>query len=119
MDDHNAIQVEFRAFKGGYQARVAIRNEESGWSSGTWINQSDAPQFLELDWQASTSPLAMNGSQTFQVDGVQSNSLTAIDNDTRRIDSLQFGAVLGVPPTTRGTIHLDEFESRRQSYIGP
>jgi hypothetical protein len=45
--------------------------------------------------------------------------LTAIDNDTRRIDSIQFGAVSEIDAGTRGTIYFDAFESRRQSYIGP
>ena len=44
---------------------------------------------------------------------------SGIDNDTRRIDRVQLGAVSGVDSGTRGTYYLDAFESRRQTYIGP
>ncbi len=41
-----------------------------------------------------------------------------IDNDTRRVDYAQLGAVAGVDTGTRGAYYLDAFESRRQTYIG-
>ena len=42
-----------------------------------------------------------------------------VDNDTRRIDGVQLGAVSGIDKGTRGTYYFDAFESQRQTYIGP
>ena len=41
-----------------------------------------------------------------------------MDNDSRRIDSVQLGAVMSVDAGTRGTYYFDAFESRREGYIG-
>ena len=56
---------------------------------------------------------------TLWIDGVQSGSLSGVDNDTRRIDHVALGAVSGIDAGTLGTYYLDAFESRRQTYIGP
>jgi len=113
------LRVEFRTFKGSYQLRAALRNDGNGWTNSSWANVSDAPHFIESDWQASTFVGANNGSLTLWIDGVQNANLTAIDNDTRRIDQIQLGAVAEIDAGTRGILYFDAFESRRQSYIGP
>ena len=53
------------------------------------------------------------------IDAVQRANLTGVDNDTRRIDRSQLGAVSGIDSGTRGTYYFDAFESHRQTYIGP
>jgi hypothetical protein len=113
------LRAEFRIFKGTYQLRVASRNNGSSWTNSNWANINDGRHFIELDWQASTAAGAINGKLTFWVDGAQKAALTGIDNDTRRIDQIQWGAVSGIDTGTRGTLYLDAFESRRLSYIGP
>jgi hypothetical protein len=55
------------------------------------------------------------GASTFN--GVQKQSLTFIDNDTRTLTDVRLGAQ-GIETGTRGTIYFDDFESRRFSYIG-
>jgi len=117
------LRVEFRILKGNYQLRAALRSDGSAWTSSGWANVSDAPHFIEFDWRASTAAGANNGSLALWIDGgingVPNASLTGVDNDTRRIDHIQFGAVSEVDAGTRGTLYLDAFESRRVSYIGP
>ena len=44
------------------------------------------------------------------IDGVQKFDLTAVDNDTRRIDRVRLGAVTGMDSGTSGTFFLDAFE---------
>ena len=80
---------------------------------------TDGPHSVEWDWQASTAAGTNNGNLTLWIDGAQKASLTSVDNDTRRIDQIQWGAVSGIDASTRGTFYLDAFVSRRQSYIGP
>jgi hypothetical protein len=112
------LRVEFR-YKGGYQLRAALRNDSNSWSNSNWFTLSDAPQAIEFDWRASTASGANNGSLTLWIDGTQRAALTGIDNDTRRMDSIQLGAVSGLDSGTRGTYYFDSFESRRSTYIGP
>ncbi len=56
---------------------------------------------------------------TLWVDGAQTGAMSAIDNDTRRIESVGLGAVSGIDTGTRGTYYFDAFVSQRYTYIGP
>jgi hypothetical protein len=78
-----------------------------------------APHSIELDWRAATGAGANNGGLTLWIDGSQKADITGIDNDTRRIDRVQWGATTGLDTGTRGAYYFDVFESRRQTYIGP
>jgi len=46
-------------------------------------------------------------------------STVSLDNDTWRIDRAYFGVTNAAGAGTSGTYHLDAFESRRESWIGP
>ena len=113
------VRAEFRYYRGSYQLRAALRNDSSNWTSTNWFAISDAPHFIEMDWRAATASGANNGGLTLWIDGQQRANLTGLDNDTRRIDRIQLGAVTGIDSGTRGTYYFDIFESRRASYIGP
>jgi hypothetical protein len=118
------LRVEFRRYNGNYQLRTAALNDAPATGSATWkttgyVTISDAPHFLEIDWQAATAPDANNGSLTFWIDGMQKAKLLNLDNDTRRIDRVRLGAIAGIDAGTRGAYYFDAFESRRYSYIGP
>ena len=117
------LRVELRMFKLHYQVRAALRNDSNGWTNSSWLNIADAPHWIELDWQAAAVAGANNGSLSLWIDGeingAPSASVSGIDNDTRRIDQIQFGVESGIDAGTRGTLYFDAFESRRQSYIGP
>jgi hypothetical protein len=112
-------RVEFRFASGVYQIRAAARDDASTWTASNWFTLSDAPHFIEIDWQAATAVGANNGSLTLWLDGAQQANLTGIDNDTRRIDRVRLGAIAGIDSGTRGTYYFDAFESRRSTYIGP
>ena len=113
------LRVEFRLNKSRHQLRTAIRNDSNSWTNSSWFTISDAPHFIELDWRASTASGANNGGLTLWIDDVPRANLTGVDNDTRRIDRVQLGAVAGIDSGTRGTYYFDAFDSRRQIYIGP
>ena len=117
-DNTLLAQVQLRFSAGDYQVLAGAIDDGWGWSWTPWVTVTDGPHALELNWQAASAAGANNGGLTFWVDGVQQGSFTNIDNDTRRIDYAQLGAVGGVDNGTRGTIYFDAFESRRQSYIG-
>jgi hypothetical protein len=114
------LRIEFRISKGSYQLRAALRNDSNSWSTSNWFTISDAPHFIEMDWRASTASGANNGGLTLWIDGGNPRAtLSGVDNDTRRIDRIQLGAVSGMDSGTRGSYSFDAFESRRQTYIGP
>ena len=113
------VRVQLRYSNGSYQLRAALRNDSSTWASSSLFTISDAPHFIEIDWRAATASGANNGGLTLWIDGIQRANLTGVDNDARRIDRVQLGAVAGIDPGTRGTYYFDAFESRRQNYIGP
>ena len=112
-------RIEFRRYSSTYQVRAEVVNDSGGWTSSSWVTISDAPHYLEIDWRASSAPGANNGGLTFWVDGAQQANFTTVDNDTRRVEYVQLGAVAGVDTGSRGTTYFDAFESRRTSYIGP
>ena len=110
------LRMEFRQSSGAYQLNASLLNDASIWTYTNWFTISDAPHFIELDWQAVN---ANNGGLTLWIDGVQQPSVIGVDNDTLRIDRIRLGALTGIDTATRGTYYFDAFESRRQSYIGP
>lgn len=113
------LRVEFRRYSNTYQLRVGALTDGSSWKNSSWFTISDAPHSLELDWQAATAAGANNGNLTFWIDGTQKQVVTAIDNDTLRIDQVRLGAVNGIDSGTRGRLLFDSFVSRRLTYIGP
>jgi hypothetical protein len=114
------LRLEFRISKGSYQLRAALRNDSNSWSTSNWFTISDAPHFIEMDWRASTASGANNGGLTLWIDGGNPRAtLSGVDNDTRRIDRIQLGAVSGMDSGTRGSYLFDAFESHHQTYIGP
>jgi hypothetical protein len=113
------LRIKFRQSSGAYQIQSSLLNDSSTWILSSWITISDAPHSIELDWQASTAVGANNGGLTLWVDGLQQANLSGVDNDTQRIDRVRLGAVTGLSSGTRGTCYFDQFESRRQTYIGP
>lgn len=113
------LRIEFRYASGTYQLRVNTLNDSGTWLSTTYINLSDSVHYVEIDWRASSAAGANNGVVTLWLDGVQRANLTGVDNDTRRIDRVSLGVVAGIDSRTRGTLFIDAFESRRQTYIGP
>ncbi len=106
-----------------YQLRFAALNDTptigaATWRTSSYVTISDAPHFLELDWQAATAPGANNGMLNFWIDGVQRPSLINLDNESRRIDIARLGPIGGLDTGTRGSYYFDAFESRRRTYIG-
>jgi hypothetical protein len=114
-----AVRVQFRRSSGAYQLRTSLRDDGSSWKTTSWFTISDAPHSIEIYWRAATGSGANNGGLTLWIDGIQRANLTGVDNDTRRIDRVRLGAVIGIDTGTRGAYYFDAFVSRRQTYIGP
>jgi hypothetical protein len=117
----SVVQIELRSGTHSlrYDVRAKILNDGNTYANTAWTTLTNARHSLEIDWRASTAPGANNGSVTMWVDGAETGAATAIDNDTRRIEAVQLGAVSGIDASTRGTYYFDAFTSQRYTYIGP
>jgi hypothetical protein len=107
------LRLQFRRSAGLYQVQAAILSDGTAWKTSTWTTISDAPHQIKLDWRAATAAGANDGRLMLWIDDVQKADLTAVDNDTRRIDRARLGAVAAIDTGTRGTYFFDEFESSR------
>ncbi|MBN8595701.1 MAG: S8 family serine peptidase [Anaerolineae bacterium] len=112
------MRMELRFASGTYQIRTSLLNDATAWTNTAWAIISDAPHYVEIDWQAASAPGLNDGRLSFWVDGTQIGNIVGIDNDTRRIDRVRLGAVGGIDTATRGVIYIDAFDSRKSSPIG-
>jgi hypothetical protein len=115
----NILRVELRYSNGAYQLQARVIRDNNTWLNSPWLAISDSSHYVELDWRAATNSGASDGGLTFWIDGVQRVAITGVDNDMRRLDRIQLGALTPLPSGTRGTYYFDDFVSQRQSYIGP
>jgi hypothetical protein len=76
------------------------------------------PHSVELDWRRASGPDTGDGSFQLWIDGAPAATLTGLDNPARAVDSVRLGAQ-SLRGRASGTLAWDEFESRRESYIGP
>jgi hypothetical protein len=117
----DVARIEFRRNNNLYQVRAQVARDPAvgGFVSTTWYTINDAPNHIEIDWQAATAAGSNNGSLTLWTNGVQRQVLSGVDNDTLRVESVRLGPLQGIDDGTRGTEYFDDFVSRRTTYIGP
>lgn len=108
----SVLQLQLRRIATGYQLNAQVRKDDSLWLTTAWVNISDAPHTLAVEWRAS-APTLSNGLFTFDLDGVNVGTLAGIDNDTHRIDYSRLGAVFGMDSGTSGQYYFDAFDSWR------
>ncbi len=113
------LQVQLRYRTGAYQLRTATLTDTAGNSLSSYVTISNAAHTVEVEWDAATALNANDGSTSLWVDGTLQATVSGLDNDTRRIDRAELGAVTGIDAGTRGTLYFDTFDSRRFSYIEP
>ena len=111
------FRAELRSHRREYQVRVVVLRDH-GQVATPWTAVTDASHFLEIGWRAASSAAIHDGALRWWIDGDLQGKNTNLDNDTRRIDSVLWGAVSGLG-ATRGTFYLDAFVSTRGTPIGP
>jgi hypothetical protein len=82
------------------------------------IALTPGPHAVELFWRRSSAPGLADGSFQLWIDGVSAATLDGLDTGATGVDFVRLGA-LAVRRGATGTLDLDEFESRRETYIGP
>lgn len=101
--------------------RLAIRRDDGGYTetpAGAEIALPREWHTVEIDWKAATSTSASDGALAVWLDGQGRTGLGGVDNDEGQVGYVRWGAVEGVDATSSGALLLDEFDSRRDTYIG-
>jgi len=106
------------AYKSGAYAIVGNDATDGAWNKSTnYITITDAPHCIEVDWKASSAPLANDGWYTVWIDGTQMAVVTGIDNDASNIGAISLGAVEELDAGTSGTFYIDDFSSNDDGNI--
>jgi hypothetical protein len=90
---------------------------------GTRVNTpfvpiGDGAHSLEMHWIRASAPDASDGVFRLYVDNATVATLPDLDNDAGALESARLGA-LTVKAGASGTLFYDQFESRREFFIGP
>jgi hypothetical protein len=103
---------------GSYSMAGRVRLDGGGRVDTGFHPLAAGPHFVELDWARGSSPGVADGRLELRVDDAVVSILTGLDNGGAAIESARMGA-LSVKPGASGALYFDQFESRRQSHIGP
>ena len=110
--------IVLRRLGGAYALMVRARLDDDAQADTTFVPITDGPHVVEIDLRRSSGPDALDGGLDVWIDGVLAGQLAALDNHLGEVDFVRMGA-LSVKTGASGTLYFDEFESRRQTYIGP
>ena len=112
------ITLVLRRSAGAYALMARVRLDDETTADTPFVGITDAPHSVEIDWKRSTDAEASDGSLQLWIDGTSAASLTGLNNSLRGVDFARLG-VMNVKVGASGTVYLDEFVSRRTSYVGP
>jgi uncharacterized repeat protein (TIGR01451 family) len=112
------IEVVLRRLKGQYSLMGLARLDGGGQAKTGFFPISPGPHGVELAWRRASGPAVSDGVFELWIDGQLKSTLAGLANSMGSIDMVRLG-VMGVRAAANGTLFLDEFESRRFSYIGP
>ncbi len=90
-----------------YQLQAFVVTDTGSENTG-YINITDAPHHIRVVWVASKGVGANDGYLLIYVDDVLEETISSIDNDTKVIDAIGFGAIAGLDAGTYGIIHFGD-----------
>ena len=96
-----------------FQVRVFVREDSGSYRFGGAFFIPDGSSAIELQWRATSSPGASDGTMTSWSDGVLQFDLGGFDNDESSIGEVRLGPSAGIDPLTSGAYFLDDFQSYR------
>jgi ELWxxDGT repeat protein len=110
------VTLVLRRVGGQFSLMARVRLDDGTRAQTPFFDITDGLHLVELDWVAAASG-ASDGSVAMWIDEVQVSDLSGLSNSASRIDFARLGAMT-VKPGATGTLHFDNFESRRERYIG-
>jgi hypothetical protein len=110
------LVVVLRYRNGVYSVQVRVLTDANTRTDTPFIDVTDEPHSVQLDWIRSSGPHFQNGRLELWIDGESVAVVDGIDNDQRGIDSTRLG-VFSIKAGAQGTVFLDWFDSRRATFI--
>jgi len=108
------FRVQYRRTSGGlYQIRGAVLRSGGTTYTG-WYTITNAAHAIEIVWQS-----ASTASFGLYIDGSLKQTLSGLNTNAYRLDSVRLGPSAGLASGMSGTEYYDAFVSSRNSYIGP
>jgi len=112
------MALVLRRQAGQYALMGRARRDDNSQADTGFFPITAAQHFVEFRWVRASAPAAGNGIFELWIDGTLQASLATLDNDVSSVDFVRLGA-LSVKGGASGTLYFDEFESRRETAIGP
>lgn len=108
---------------GQYMMFFRARQNNGTFADSPFINITNGAHWIEVDWQRASTPSGTDGQVRIWIDGGASEGvptavISNIANGNQGVDRTWMGTI-NIKPGASGTLFFDEFESRRQTYIGP
>ncbi len=104
----------------GFQLRLRVSNDSLAYSDSAWQPITDALHEIAVEWQADSAEGAGDGYGKLFVDDVLVELVTAVDNNTMRIDGIRLGITSRMDGITlQGQLRMDDFHSIQWAHPGP
>ncbi|HZR83489.1 MAG TPA: hypothetical protein VFD92_20515 [Candidatus Binatia bacterium] len=110
------VRLDLRVKNGAPAIAARLRLDDGTILKSPFVPLAGATA-VEIEWRRANSGMT-DGHFRMWIGGLLRVDVTKIDNPSGRIDRLRIGA-MNVPEGATGTLHFDDFESRRFTYIGP
>ena len=117
------VLIRLGASGGQYLMFFRARRNDGTFADSPFLPISDGPHVIEVDWQRASTPAGTDGQVRIWIDGTASEGaptavISNIANGNQSLDRTWMGTI-NIKAGASGTLYFDEFESRRQTYIGP
>jgi hypothetical protein len=112
------ITLVLRRIGGNYAVMGRVRLSDGTRASTPFIPITDAAHDIEVLWIKASGPGANDGLFRLFVDDNVVANMQFLNNDASAVEFVRLGA-LTVKPGASGTLFYDQFESRREFFIGP
>ena len=112
------VAVVLRRLSGQYALQTRVRIDDGTQVNTGFFNVTDAPHFVEVDWQRAADGASSDGTFEMWIDGISVTTLTSLANGSYGVDFVRLGPQ-SLKSGSAGTLRFDEFESRRLGMIGP
>jgi RHS repeat-associated protein len=118
-NDANLFRLELVYESGVYKLRPRVMKDNWSYLTGSAYAISNDWHVVEMEWQAASAVGANDGFLSLWIDDTLMGTISGVDNDLRHLDQAKLGVTSSVDSTTSGSMLFDDFESRRNTYIGP
>jgi hypothetical protein len=111
------VTIVLKRQASAYSLEARVRTSSGARVDTGFFPVTAGEHHVEFDWQRATAPAANNGSFELWIDDVSVATLPGLDNDQFGVDQGRMGA-LSLKTGAGGTLFFDQFESRRERFIG-